>query len=70
MLGSKELTAFYKKKSEDVTLNEKEREQYRKHYLKLARAGGLEDIKREMATNSVEVVDVEYDDCDGGGCKI
>lgn len=60
---------FYIKKSRDETISEEERENYRQAAATLARRGGLEDLKREMATEAVEV-EIEYDDCDGGGCKI
>lgn len=61
---------FYIKKSRDESLSEAERETYRQAAAKLARKGGLEELKAEVATKAVEITDYEDDDCAGGGCKI
>lgn len=64
---------FYKRKAEDTTLSEKERKTYRDMYNRLARDGGLEELKAQVAEENAreaEKAEVEDSDCAGGSCKI
>ena len=64
---------FYKQKAEDENISEKERAVYREAYNKLARRGGLEELKKEVAEQNArdaQKAEVEDESCSGGGCKI